>query len=237
MCHTFWALSEQRLWLFKSLKVQINKCVRAAETNPFLCCLEQLFAVTVVSASSPDFCHCSWRWRDVLRTLQVVWDKVTSRFQGDESSWAGKKNTFYGSDLINGTVLQPTVEHKPLHNFFVLLSGLHPVDAWKFDSNLAFNAHRNFSNYSTYCWTAPNRKTDRVETNNDHKRTVVSVHSLEHMDVFLQLLIQRESDEELGGQNEPLHTRFTSFWLQIKCQWELSRWLPWKPTQCHINRW
>lgn len=91
MCHTFWALSEQRLWLFKSLKVQINKCVRAAETNPFLCCLEQLFAVTVVSASSPDFCNCSWRWRDVLRTLQVVWDKVTSRFQGDESSWAKKE--------------------------------------------------------------------------------------------------------------------------------------------------
>lgn len=47
---------------------------------------------------------------------------------------------------------------------------------------------------------APNRKTDRFETNNDHKRTVASVDSLEHMDVFLQLLIQPESDEELGGK-------------------------------------
>lgn len=173
--------------------------------------------------SDCSFCLLS-RLLQLLLEMTRRPEDFTSRLRQSHISFPrrrklmGEKNTFYGSDLINGTVLQPTVEHKPLHNFFVLLSGLHPVDAWKCDSDLALNAHENFFNYSTYCWTAPSRKTDRVETNNDHQRTVVSVHSLEHMDVFLQLLIQRESDEEPGGKT----SRFTQGSPHFGCKLNVS---------------
>lgn len=65
---------------------------------------------------------------------------------------------------------------------------------------------------------APNSKNDLVETINHHKLTVVSVHSLPHMDVFLKPFIQQESDEELGGKT----SRFTQGSPHFGCKLNVS---------------
>lgn len=188
-----------------------------------VCCLEQLFAVTVVSASFPDFCNCFWRWRDrrphklfaTKSHLVSMETKAHGRKAHFLRLWSHKQDSFTTHSRMQ-TIMQ--LHLKKLDLAFVLLSGLHPIDASKCGSKLALNTHEYFYNYSTYCWMAPNSKNDLVETINDHKLTVVSVHSLPHMDVFLQPFIQQESDEELGGKT----SRFTQGSPHFGCKLNVS---------------
>lgn len=141
--------------------------------------------------------------------------------------WSHKRDSFT-THSITQTIIQ--LHLKKLDLAFVLLSGLNPRDPSKCGSKLASNARENFSNYSAYCWMAPNSKNDLVETINDHKITVVYVHSLPHMDVFLNPLIQQESDEELGGKT----SRFAQGSPHFGCKLNVSKsWIGGLPEYQH----
>lgn len=111
-----------------------------------VCCLQQLFAVTVVFAAFPEFWSCFWRSQDILKTSQVVWDKVTSHFHEEQSSWVkthflrlcSHKQDRFTTQSRTQTIIQPHL--KKLDLAFVLLPSLHPIDDSKCSSKLALNA-------------------------------------------------------------------------------------------------
>lgn len=169
VCHTSRGPAELELILFKSPKSPNQwVCSASGDKSIFMlpvCSLEKQFAVTEVLATAGA---ASGEDRTSGRPHKLFETK-SSRFRGDESSrtfWLH----FYGSYLINRTVLPLSVGPKPLSNCtwrnWTWLLSFPPASTLKTlskdGSNLTFNCLWQLFKHSVSWWMVPRCKSATV---------------------------------------------------------------------------